>query len=100
MPADRDSLQDFVAFIVVGGTFNATVLSMRVEAPVAMATHCCVRVYTSDSADTDKQGALRSDRGSFGSSCVSTANYPLLEGRLFEYLKLKNLQQKNEFYVN
>ena len=85
MPADRDSLQVFVAFIVVGGTFNATVLSMRVAAPVAMATHCCVRVYTSDSADTDKQWALRSDRGPFGSSCMflSTANYPLLEGRLF-----------------
>lgn len=67
MPADRDSLQDFVAFIVVGGTFNATVLSMRVEAPVAMETHCCVRVYTSDSAGTDKQGTLLSERGPFGS---------------------------------
>ena len=84
MPADRDSLQDFVAFIVVGGTFNATVLSMRVAAPVAMATHCCVRVYTSDSADTDKQGTLRSDTGTVWVflHVLSTANYPLSEARL------------------
>jgi hypothetical protein len=67
VPADRDSLQDFVAFIVVGGTFNATVLSMRVAGsglplpwrPIVASKFTQVTVQI-----LDKRGALWSDRGS------------------------------------